>query len=257
MDPLDDFNFKPITDGLGFHRKKVELKEQMKTAKVVHESIAKTIPPKPKQDSPALKSPLPRKEVFNNVPSSNTNNKDVIDELVKNFKKGNETFIEDTPATPTPQVIIKPTSPQIAEESFPLPWMLSPFFVDAMLVVALALSCLLITLLVTKADLLVLMMQNTADVDFWFTFPAILIGMSFIYMTMTRLFIGASIGELVFDLQLGTAEQQRNLQYGFLVALRSGIAIVTGLFILPVISMISKQDYLGSLSGLRLYRKKR
>lgn len=253
MDPIDEFNFKPITDGLGFHRKKVELKDHMKAAKVVQDAIGKNIPPKPRGDVPVLKTPLPRKE---NTPAapSNTPSKDVIDELVRNFKKPHETFIEDST---TPKVIINPVKPQIAVESYPLPWMMSPFFVDAMLVVALMLSCLLATLLITKADLLILIMQSSTDFEFWLTFPAIGLGMSFIYMTLTRLFLGASLGEMVFDLQLGSSEQQKNLQYNFQVALRSLLAIGTGLFFLPLISLIMRKDYLGTLSGLRLFRSKR
>jgi hypothetical protein len=253
MDPIEEFNFKPITDGLGFHRKKVELKDQMKAAKVVQEAIGKNIPPKPRVDSPVLKSPLPRKETVTPA-SSAVPSKDVIDELVRNFKKPNESFIEETQ---TPRVIINPVKPQIAEESYPLPWMMSPFFVDAMLVIALMLSCLLATLLITKADLLVLIMQSASDDEFWLTFPAIGAGMAFIYMTLTRLFLGASLGEMVFDIQLGTTEQQKNLQYNFQVALRSMLAVATGFVFMPLISLIMRKDYLGTMSGLRLFRRKR
>jgi hypothetical protein len=255
MDPVEEFNFKPITEGLGFHRKKVELKEQMKTAKVVQDAIGKTVPPKTKAtEAPVLRSPLPRKEPVAPASAPTVPSKDVIDELVRNFKKPNETFIEEVNAS---KVIMTPTSPQMDEASNPLPWMISPFFVDAMLVVALVLSCLLATLLVTKADLLVLIMESPSDLEFWLTFPAIGFGMAFTYMTLTRLFLGASLGEMVFDVQLGTIEQQHNLQYGFQVAWRSFLALATGLLPLPFVSMIMRADYLGSLSGLRLYRKKR
>ncbi len=253
MDPIEEFSFKPMTEGLGFHRKKVELKDQMKAAKVVQQAIGKSIPPKPRAEAPVLRSPLPRKESMTPAPST-APSKDVIDELVRNFKKPNETFVEESQ---NPKVIINPVKPQIAEESYPLPWMMSPFFVDAMLVVALILSCLLATLLITKADLLVLIMQSATDVEFWLTFPAIGAGMAFIYMTLTRLFLGASLGELVFEIQLGTSEQQKSLQYNFQVALRSMLAIGTGLIFVPLISMIMRQDYLGTMSGLRLFRRKR
>jgi hypothetical protein len=135
--------------------------------------------------------------------------------------------------------------------------MLSPFFVDAMLSLALVLSCLLATLIITKADLLVLINRNGSDLQFLLTFPLMAIGMTFVYMTLTRIFLGASLGELVFDVQLGTSEQRQNLQYCFQVVLRGFAAPLTGYILLPIISLLVRKDYLGSLSGLRIYRKKR
>lgn len=274
MDPIEEFDFKPITDGLGFHRKKVELKDQMKASRVVQETYIKPIPPKPKAESPVLKSPLPRKEMSGSLNSNTkgtaTPSRDVIDELVKSFKRPQETFIEDpTPNTnksnlnkpiQAPQAgatVSKTTALNPAKTLVPLPWMMSPFFIDSMLVVAMVLTCLLSTLLVTQADLLALINGAGGDVQFWLTFPAMGAGMSFTYMTLTRLFLGASLGELVFDIQLGTEEQRGQLQYGFQVALRSGLAVLTGLIPLPLVSMIVQKDYLGTLSGLRLYPKKR
>lgn len=252
MDPIEDFNFKPINEGLGFHRKKIELKEEMKTSRVVSESVAKNIHLKPKSEAQVLKTPLPRKESNSTTPNPSTRN--VIDELVRNFKKPHETFIEEVNH---PKVIINPTKPQVDEAANPLPWMISPFFVDAMLVIALVLSCLLITLLVTNADLLVLIMQNPSDFEFWLTFPAIAIGMTFIYMVLTRIFLGSSLGEMVFDIQLGTLEQRHTLIYGLLVIFRSLVVLFTGLIILPILSILLRKDLIGNICGLRLFKRKR
>lgn len=262
MDPVEEFNFKPITEGLGFHRKKVELKEQMKSAKVVHEAIGKTAPvptstAKVKGDAPILKTPLPKKD---GIPSGATATiapnptKDVIDEIARSFKKSNETFVEESV---TPKLIINPTKPLIDEASYPQPWMLSPFFVDAMLVIALVLSGLLVTLLITNVDLMKLLMEGPPDAQLLLTFPAIVVAMATTYMTLGRLFLGASIGEIVFDLQAGTEDMRKSRAYGLRVCLRTFLAVVTGFFIVPTISMIARKDYLGSMSGLELYNRKR
>lgn len=262
MESMEDFSFKPITDGLGFHRKKVELKDQMKAAKVVHEAIGRSVPIKPKSEAPMLKTPLPKKEMATTTPTPaptafpSKPSKDVIDEIVRNFKKPNEKFVEDAPSS-TPKVIINPTKPQIDEASNPLPWMISAFFVDSMLVVALVLSSLLATLMVTDADLMQLFANNPEDWWLRSTIPAIFIVMTFAYMTMSRILMGASIGEIVFDVHLGTEAQRQNVGYSLRVILRSTLAIVSGLVVLPFFSLLLKQDYLGDLSGLRLYPKKR
>lgn len=254
MEPVDEFDFKPITEGLGFHRKQVDLKNQMKAAKVVSETLGKPTPTKAKPAGATLKSPLPRKEAEpSSSPQPMTPSKDVIDELVRSFKKPAESFIEETK---TPQVIIKPTNPQKIEGTDPLPWMLSPFFVDAMLVVAIMLSCLLVTLLVTKADLLLILIQSPSDINFKLVFVAMVSGMSFVYMTMARILLGASIGEMVFDIQLGTLSQRNQFLYGIQVLWRSLLAILTGFILLPLLSMIFRKDILGTLSGLKLFRRK-
>jgi hypothetical protein len=255
MDPVEEFSFKPINEGLGFHRKKVELKEQMKAAKVVQDAIGKVVPPKPKADIPVLKSPLPRKETQAPLPQAGKPSKDVIDELVRSFKKPADDFIESP--SPTFETVLEPKITPMSDHGDPLPWMMSPFFIDAMLVVALTLSCLLITLVVTKADLLLLMTAANTNISFWLTFPAIIMGMSFSYMSLSRLFLGASLGELVFDLQLGSEEDQQLAHYGFQAAFRSFLAIITGFALLPILSMLFGRDFLGTLSGLGIYHRSR
>lgn len=254
MDSMEEFNFKPINEGLGFHRKKVELKEEMKSAKVAKEVFPKTPPPRPQENAQRLNTPLPSK-IVPRAPS-----KDIIDQVARSFKKPNETFIEKE-APPTIEPFIKveenlaKAKKTISREA--QPWMISPFFVDAILVLALGLTCLLITLLVTRADLVKLIATAQGDYGFWLTFPVLGLGMVFIYMTLTRLFLGASLGELVFDLQIGTDEERSAPHYAFQVVFRTLLAILSGLFVLPLLSLMAKNDYLGQITGLKLYLKKR
>lgn len=39
MDPFDEFEFKPLTDGLGFHKKAVSLKEGLKNSGVLEDEL--------------------------------------------------------------------------------------------------------------------------------------------------------------------------------------------------------------------------
>lgn len=265
MDPMEELNFKPINEGLGFHRKKVELKDEVKNSKVVKEVFPKTIPARPKENTPILKAPLQRQTTKSPLTPPS---KDIIDQVARSFKKPNESFIEpetsvgQKPAPAKTEELFSPVEPLPLKtkrvlSKDPLPWMISPFFIDAMLVLALGLSCLLVTLLVTRADLILLFSAESADLSLWLTFPAIGLGMIFIYMTLTRLFLGASLGEIVFDLQLGTDQERRAPQYGFQVAFRSLLAIMTGLVTLPLWSLLTKSDQLGKATGLRLYNKRR
>ncbi len=265
MDPTNEFTFKPLTEGLGFHKKKKDFsKGEEKAFKkdivpVLNKS--KEMSSKNKSEIGALRSPLPKKEMMSASASASSSltmespSKEVIDELVRNFKKSKE--VEDLAAPKTPQVIINPVQPQIDEEAFPLPWMMSPFLIDTMLVMALILSALMAVLLVTKIDLLMVLVQNSSDIGLWLTLPAIGAVMTFAYMSLSRIFLGNSLGELIFDIQLGTTEQQGRLSYSFLVIARVFLVMVTGFILIPLLSLAFRKDYLGQWCGLQLYRRKK
>lgn len=263
MDPIEEFTFKPLTEGLGFHKKRKEAgdKKAADDKNFLGASSGKPIRSetvvafKSKAEvATALKSPLPKKEMLSS-PTVESPSKEVIDELVKSFKKSKEAANPE--GATVPQVIINPVQPQVDESAFPLPWMVSPFLIDAMLVLALILSALMVVLLVTKIDLLMMMIQNSSDVELWLTFPAIGLGMVFAYMSLSRILLGSSLGEMIFDVQLGTEEQQSRLSYSFLVMGRTLLSIVTGMVPLPLISLALRKDYLGQLCGLKLFPRKK
>lgn len=270
MDSIEEFNFKPITEGLGFHNKKKESKDSSSGDKQLNETSSSSVKriqsllDKPddakldKKEVPSfqLKSPLPKKEVLPSTSIPEAPTKEVIDDLVKNFKKTKSQDEVKFNIPNKPQVIINPVKPQIDEDGpIPLPWMISPFFVDMLLVLALVLSGLMAILMITKVDLVKMLSENPNDIELWMTFPMILIGMGFIYMSLSRILLGASLGELVFDVNLGTKADQAKPFYSFRVLGRNLISILTGYITLPILSLIMRKDYLGTISGIRLYKK--
>lgn len=75
------------------------------------------------------------------------------------------------------------------------------------------------------------------------------------YMLTARTFFGATLGEWAFDLQLGSSEDQRATWYPVKVAWRMIIVTITGLVVLPLISLIARRDLVKYLTGLQLYRR--
>jgi len=70
MDPFDEFEFKPLTDGLGFHKKTVSLKEGLKNAGVLEDelqSIPVSVPKSLLEDTPKGNS---KKHSFEDVLSA-------------------------------------------------------------------------------------------------------------------------------------------------------------------------------------------
>ncbi len=259
---MEEFTFKPLTEGLGFHNKKEGSKKNTKPNESLPVSLnleSAELKSSGELTTKSLKSPLPKKEI---LPSAlETPSKEVIDDLVRNFKKSKEAPKEISKGTQQrelpqkPQVIINPVMPLEIEEETPLPWMLSPFIVDAMLVLALVLSSLMAILLITKVDLIKIITESPDDIELWLSLPIMATIMCLAYMCLTRLFLGSSLGELIFDIQVGTDEQRDKISFNFLVFGRSLIALCTGLFILPILSLIMRKDYLGTFSGLKLYKK--
>lgn len=49
MDSFDDFEFKPITKGLGFHQKQEDLKSATKQTRLAEDSLPKRVPQRPKE----------------------------------------------------------------------------------------------------------------------------------------------------------------------------------------------------------------
>lgn len=70
MDPFDEFEFKPLTEGLGFHKKTVSLKEGLKNTGVLDEEL-QTIPASvPKSLLDPAPKPASKKHTFEDVLSA-------------------------------------------------------------------------------------------------------------------------------------------------------------------------------------------
>lgn len=73
------------------------------------------------------------------------------------------------------------------------------------------------------------------------------------YLIFMRAFIGASIGEWTCDLRVGQPLQRFKSNYVFKVMLRTTLIMLTGVFILPLMSLLLARDIAGDLSGVRIY----
>lgn len=73
------------------------------------------------------------------------------------------------------------------------------------------------------------------------------------YLIFMRAFIGASIGEWTCDLRLGEPVQRFKVTYVLKVMFRTTLILATGVFILPLLSLIFRRDLAGDLSGVKIY----
>lgn len=275
MDPLEEFEFKPLTEGLGFHRKKIDLGQEMKKSGVVKNTIVNDPPPAPRglnPDQKILKSPLPTKaaSAVNSAMVSSSQSgdlhstkskKDVIDDLVQSFRKPNETFEEGPqksmvilPENNLEKSSVSPSASKTQSVWVLSGWDIAPFLIDLMMVLSLFLFGMIVSLYVTKVDVYEFLFNPANGIEEYITIPAILFSMIMSYTLITRIFINGTLGEKVFDMQLGSPEDTRKFSYSIKVMLRMFVVVCTGFIILPFLSLIFRRDLAGKISRLSLYR---
>lgn len=249
IDPFEEFEFKPITEGLGFHRdqKKLNTKVTPKND-FFEEDSAKNL----------FSTPLPKKN--NNASflfEQETNNElnrstDVVDEILRNIqstKKANKDLHE------THQKTFKPTNKQAKTEFVKSSVIMSAIFLDLMLVAASTLLCLVLLLAVTKVDLLANLRNPDEQGFIYISTFSLLLTVGFIYYSCYRAFLGATPGEWAYDQKIETKHNDKDGLHTFKIALRSLVVIFTGVVFLPFFSWVLKKDLTGDLIGLNLVRK--
>ncbi len=79
---------------------------------------------------------------------------------------------------------------------------------------------------------------------------------SWIYMVVTRSFMGYTFGEMSCDVRLGQPHERLHISFIPKVILRQSMIVFSGLFFFPVLSLISGRDIVGYFTGLKLYSLK-
>ncbi len=73
------------------------------------------------------------------------------------------------------------------------------------------------------------------------------------YLIFMRAFMGASIGEWACDLRLGEPVQRFRLSYLAKVVLRTTLIMISGIIVIPLLSVVFGRDLAGDISGLKIY----
>ena len=95
-----------------------------------------------------------------------------------------------------------------------------------------------------------LVLNNKSGIE---TFVILFIITSWSYLIFSRVFMGASIGERSCNLRLGQPVQRFQSNYILKVIVRSTLVVLTGVFVLPILSAFYRRDLAGELSGIKIY----
>jgi hypothetical protein len=271
-DPFEEFEFKPLTSGLGFHKNESQkFSAQPMSSKVEFKSSHLTFDTTP-QTTPVtggiststqttnsvptgfnLQSPLPRtnfpaaKKPAINVPTieddSITKAQSAVNEILKSLNQKKQQ--EEALSRNAKKLEWKSATPSIAAG-----------FLDTMLIAAFFLLSLIAMLTITKIDLIANLSQPDPQyLVFWAT-ASLLGGIQLIYYVSCRAFLGATPGEWAFDQRCGNELQLASPTYVLRVAGRALFNAATGFVLMTLISKIVRFDVLGLLTGLQIQRQK-
>jgi uncharacterized RDD family membrane protein YckC len=255
IDPFEEFEFKPITEGLGFHREQKNLAQKpaiMAKELLTEEakSLLSTPLPSRKNNAPAtaVSSLMFEAETTNSLNRST----DVVDEILRNIQSTKTANKNIQAAT---QEAFKASGKQVKLEFKKSSVLMAAVFLDMMLVFASTLLCLVLLLAVTKVDLLSNLKNPDEQGFIYISTFSLLLTVGFIYYTCYRSFLGATPGEWAYDQKIEANSTKQAGFYTFKIVLRSLIIIATGVVFLPFFSWVLRKDLTGNLIGLNLVRK--
>lgn len=246
MDPFEEFEFKPLTEGLGFHKKNKKATPApfpltSKGMEILEEEVSPLAPPLPRDQIKEKYKEMTKQSQDHEYSASSAAVEEILQTLrsKKTAVAEKPTEIAKAPAVPR----LKPSVPNI-----------SAMFLDSMLVLAGTLLCMIVLLSVTKVDVGAALFGADAGWVYLSTF-ALFGTVSFIYLVVHRVFLGATPGEWAYDQQIGHPEEVGEFLYSMAVVMRSLLVILTGFFVLPLISIFMGRDITGTLSGTQLFER--
>lgn len=244
-DPFEEFEFKPLTEGLGFQKKKTAATPAATGLSTRGIDFTDT-----EESGSPFKAPLPRKETKGKPAAPSTPTPSPVDEILNTLQKNRKLEIElDRKHR---QELRNPKTAETWKAAAPL---FSPMLLDGMLITAGSLLCMIIMLVVTKVDLLRNLSNPDTEGMIYTATAALFLGIGSIYMIIHRIFLGYTPGEWAYDIRLGKPEQQNSAIYSLKAIARQFLIIATGVVILPLAGLVTGKDLAGLLSGMTLTKK--
>lgn len=244
-DPFEEFEFKPINEGLGFHRKP-NSNSSVTAAPSANSNVS----------TPKFMPPLPRPEMRSEIKKENLNTRfqiptieddsiavaqTAVNEILKNLNQKRQLdFIHETEKQ---KLALKKSKPFLMAATL-----------DGMLILATFLLSMIIMLTVTKTDLFLNLTHAESSKMIYVSTLSLFISITFIYMVLNRAFLGFTPGEWAFDQRCGQENQMKDLSYIPRLALRTLMVILTGFVITPLLSYLLNKDIAGDLCGVTLFR---
>jgi hypothetical protein len=252
IDPFDEFEFKPLTEGLGFHQKDSTIKQPIAPSKQIKNNL-KNLDFQEPTNSTLFKPTLPRndflsmqQETKKSMPETSAVDA-ILQTLHKSRDKEKKLHAEHHTS------FKKAQQSEVWLKTHPL---FSAMLLDSMLVTAASLLCMIIVLMITRVDLLRTLTDPDSQGLVYLATFSLFAGVGFIYTVVHRAFMGFTPGEWAYDLRPGSDYQiaSGGKHLIFLIA-RQVLNTLCGLVVLPLIGWIARKDILGMLTQTTLHKK--
>lgn len=255
-DVMDEFEFKPLTAGLGFHKKtdsrnnespstksdKIEFRNpNMNFSSQASSSTHSTMMPSPSRSQNTSNNTQAKINIPTIEDDSILKAQSAVNEILKNLNHKKQVESEQKSKS---KFEWKSTAPSMAAA-----------ILDAMFVAAMFLVCMICMLTITKVDLLANFSNPGENSSIFIATGALLLMVSFVYMTLFRTYMGYTPGEWAFDQRCGKEIDQASSNYVPKVVLRSLLVSLTGFIPLTIISLFLKFDLAGTLVNLPLQKR--
>jgi hypothetical protein len=302
---FEDFEFKPLTEGLGFHKKNpttaqstpLEPREKFDfepSFSLKNRNILKVEAPKfddPASEAPKFELPeitpeansssdlfsraLPRTEhdvpkespmpQTSAIPRFNPRFSKPLSNIrptaaIQDEKIQGAGLIEALGAnieSNSKKEILKPNKVDTAVEPKYIevaPSALS-LFLDLTVISGLSILFTLGLVVATRIDMVPILSNSMSDRGTQVGIVLLIYSVSQLYFILSRSFFGQTLGEWSMDTQLGLPKEQEQISYIFKLISRTLVLTLTGFFILPLISIITRKDLAGRAASLKLYAK--
>jgi len=272
-DPFDEFEFKPLTEGLGFHKKNNSKKVEFKSSHLTFDNSVDspsqvqstqdlkktnlTERPTSKQTTQNnfnLQSPLPRVEDVPAARKTSINIPTIEDDSITKA----QTAVNEILKTLNQK---KQQEESLLRNRRKVTWVnatpsLSAGFLDTMLVTALFLLSLIAMLVITKIDLIANLTHPDPQYLVYWAGLSLLASVQIIYYVSCRTFMGFTPGEWAFDQRCGNEVQMASTTYVLKVLARTSLNAATGFILFPIISMLVGEDILAKLTGIQIQMQK-
>ncbi len=284
MTDPEDFEFRPLTEGLGFQKKKKVLSAENVKASFSDSSpfdlplkasiykVEEGFDEIPKNQTDALfRDKLPGffpndgTSILGDAEIASTPEKDgipesAVDQILKDLRKSSTLALRSSNTGPAGR--LNDVEQKGAEKQTKIQHRYKytthhplAIFLDGLLVAAISLSTLIILMLVTNVNLTRLWNGPSGN-SLIVSNLAIVMGFTLIYLLATRICLGATPGEWSFDIQLGKTSESQTPIYPVKVFIRSVLVVMTGFVFFPILSWILGYDVLGKICDLRLIERK-
>lgn len=249
-----DFEFKPITEGLGFHRKVKSIRDEIDGANLAREELAAQIP-----GANRVNLQNEKEKTLADLMSSLNSKMDFVaaqppkaDSTVQTKSNTNLGLDKNTQK----KVAVAATQTQEIRDMHlcPISFSFSAMIFDAVMAFGLSLLFLIALVVATDMDLNRLLQATSMYTMNQIGLAVLYIAVAQLYVISSRAFAGQTLGEWAFDVQLGTREDQEQATFPLLVFARAILISITGVIILPLIALIFGTDYAAKILSLRLYR---